>query len=138
MNDEYFYVHKSVLPDFFEKVIQVKQMLSSGEMRDVSSAVRAVGISRSTYYKYKDHVFESAEVSGSRTAVISTMLSHEPGTLSNLLAKISDAGGSIITITQSVPIHGRAEVTISLDASGLNCTVDELVTRLGAKLLAIE
>ena len=73
MNDEYFYVHKSVLPDFFEKVIKVKQMLASGEYHDVSSAVKSVDISRSTYYKYKDHVFESAEVSGSKTAVIKVL-----------------------------------------------------------------
>ena len=43
------------------------------------------------------------------------MLTHEQGVLSALLSKISSAGGSVLTITQSLPIHGKASVTLSLD-----------------------
>jgi chorismate mutase len=67
------------------------------------------------------------------------------GVLSALLAKVSDAGCSVLTITQSLPIHDRAGVTISLDISGMPGTIDSLLSALAStpgveqpKLLAIE
>ena len=138
MLEEYLIVHKSALPDYFEKVVEVRHMLDAGDFKDVSSAVKKAGISRSTYYKYKDCILEPSEITKGRTAVLSVSLPHEPGTLSSLLQKISESGGSVITITQSVPIHGKAEVTISLDVSSLAITIGELVKVLGARLVAIE
>lgn len=136
--DNYFIVHKSVLPEFFEKVVKARRLIENGTEKDVSSAVKAVGISRSTYYKYKDFILEPSVVGDGRRAVISVMLSHEPGTLSELLHKISEAGGSIITINQSVPIHGKAEVNISLDVTGISGNLDSFVKSINAKLVAIE
>ena len=73
------------------------------------------------------------------------MLAHETGVLSALLTKVSDAGCSVLTITQSLPIHDRAGVTISLDISDMPGTIDELMKSLSQtpgvenpKLLAIE
>lgn len=138
MLEDYLIVHKSALPDYFEKVVEVRHMLERGDMKDVSSAVRSVGIARSTYYKYKDLLLEPSEIDNGRTAVISVMLPHETGTLSELLRKISEAHASVITITQAVPIRGKAEVTISLDISDLTCSLDTLVKILGARLVAVE
>ena len=138
MLENYLIIHKSALPDYFEKVLDARRLIDSGEVKDVTSAVRMAGISRSTYYKYRDLVLEPSELSGGKTAVLSVMLPHSPGTLSELLSKISAAGGSVITITQAVPIRGKAEVTISLDVSGLTIPAEELVKSIGAKLLAIE
>lgn len=138
MLEDYLIVHKSVLPDYYEKVVAVRHMLERGEAKDVSAAVRLAGISRSTYYKYKDFLLEPSEINDGRTAVITVMLPHEPGTLSELLRKISEAHASVITITQAVPIRGKAEVTISLDVSELNYSIEELVKNLGARLVAVE
>ena len=145
MLDGYLIVHKSVLPDYYEKVIEAKNLLESGQARDVSQAVKIAGISRSTYYKYKDYILVPSEVGDGRMAVISVMLSHEPGVLSGLLAKISEAGGSIVTITQSVPIHGKAQVTLSLDVSAISGTLEDLIKEISRvpgvekpRLLALE
>ena len=145
MLDNYLIVHKSVLPDYFEKVVEARTLLEAGKVSDVSSAVKIVGISRSTYYKYKDFILEPVEISEGRKAVLSVMLTHETGVLSALLSKVSDAGCSVLTITQSLPIHNRAGVTISLDVSGMRGTIDNLIANLAAtpgvekpKLLAIE
>ena len=145
MLENYLIVHKSVLPDFFEKVVEARRLIEDGKAPDVSSAVKMAGISRSTYYKYKDYILEPSAVSDGRKAVLSVMLAHETGVLSALLAKVSGAGCSVITITQSLPIHDRAGVTISLDISEMPGTIDELLTALARtpgvehpKLLAIE
>jgi ACT domain-containing protein len=145
MLDNYLIVHKSILPDYFEKVLHTRRLLEGGEAKDVSQAVKMAGISRSTYYKYKDYIMEPSEMSEGRRAVISLMLNHAPGVLSALLSRISDAGGSVLTISQSLPVHDRAEVLISLDVAGMNMTMDNLMKEIAKtqgvekyKLLAIE
>lgn len=145
MINDYLIIHKSILPDYYEKVIDARRFLETGQAKDVSHAVKVAGISRSTYYKYKDYILQPSEVNNGRIAVMSFMLSHEPGVLSSLLTKISDAGGSVLTITQSLPIHSQAEVTVSLDVSAIHASMEEFTRALGntpgvenPKLLAIE
>ena len=65
--------------------------------------------------------------------------------LSALLACISESGASVLTITQSLPIHNKASVTISIDITDVTESVDSLSGRLAAipgldnlRLLAIE
>ena len=145
MLDNYLIIHKSILPEYCEKVIEARHLLEDGKVKDVSQAVKEVGISRSTYYKYKDYILEPTELSGYRNAVLSLMLTHEPGILSALLKKLSDLGGSILAINQSLPIHGKASVTISLDVSNVQDSITDVVESLGklagveqTRLLAIE
>ena len=145
MLNEYLIVEKTALPDYFIKVVEARRLLESGVYTQVIDAVQAVGISRSTYYKYKDFIFEPSDMSGSRRAVISVMLSHEPGVLSALLRHISDAGASVLTITQSLPINNMASVTISLDVNAMPGSVEELISTISTspgidnpRLLAME
>jgi len=145
MFEDYLIVHKCILPDYFEKVLEARHLMESGRIREVSQACKTVGISRSTYYKYKDFIMEPSNMNGERKAVISLMLAHEPGVLSALLKIISDAGASVLTITQSLPVHSSANVTISLDVSSLSGDISELIAALSGasgveslRLLAIE
>ena len=145
MLNNYLIVHKSILPDYYEKVLEARRLMTSGKVKEVSQAVKQVGISRSTYYKYKDSIFEPSDMAGERKAVLSMMLDHTPGVLSALLRRISDAGASVLTITQSLPIHDMASVTLSLDVSGMTLAMSELLEALTAtagvdnvRLLAVE
>ena len=145
MLDNYLIVHKSILPEYFEKVLEARKLMASGKVKEVSQAVRQVGISRSTYNKYKDYLFEPSDVEGGRKAVLSMMLDHTPGVLSALLRCISDAGASVLTITQSLPIHDMASVTLSLDLSAMTVAMSDLVEAIQAtpgvdnvRLLAVE
>lgn len=138
-------VDKSILPDYYEKVIRTRQLLSSGAVREVSAAVRITGISRSTYYKYKDFIFEPEETASGRKAVFLMTLAHEAGTLSGVLSLFSEMGANIISITQSPPIHEKASVTLTADVSRLKQEVNDLLRLVGAipgveqsRLLAIE
>ena len=145
MLQDYLMVHKSILPDYYEKVIAARHLLETGKARDVMQAVKLVGISRSTFYKYKDYIMEPSELSGGRKAVISVLLDHEPGVLGALLSRISEVRGSILTITQSLPIRDHASVTISMDISSMTCTIENLMEAMSntpgvenPKLVAIE
>ena len=145
MLENYLIVHKSILPEYFETVLKAKHLLEEGKAKNVMQATKMVGISRSTYYKYKDYILEPIRISDGRKAVISMLLSHETGILSHMLSKISEAGASILTITQSLPVHGNASVTITLDISGMPSTITNLLNEIGdcqgvenAKLIAID
>ena len=130
MNNEYYIVSKSVLPDYFEKIITARELLRTGAVKDVSEAVRMVGISRSTYYKYKDHVFLPGTGEIGRNAVFSMILSHEKGILGRVLNRLSEYGANILTISQNPPIGGRASVVISMDISALTVDVADLISML--------
>ena len=145
MLENYLIVHKSILPDFFDNILEAKHLLEEGKAKNVMQATKMVGISRSTFYKYKDYILEPIRMSEGRKAVISMLLSHETGILSHVLTKVSDAGASILTITQSLPVHGKASVTITLDISGMPSLVTGLLKDMeecqgveNTKLIAID
>lgn len=127
--NSYFIVDKSILPDYFEKVVETRKLLSGGIVKEVSAAVRMTGISRSTYYKYKDFIFEPEESTNERKAVFFMLLSHEKGVLSGVLTEFSAYDANIIAITQSPPIAGKASVVITLDISRLTCEVSNLTVK---------
>ena len=145
MLSNYLIVHKCILPEYYEKVIEARRLIEDGKIKDVSQAVRQVGISRSTYYKYKDFILEPTEISGGRKAVLSMMLEHEQGVLSALLIRISEARANILTITQSLPIRDKASVTIALDVSEVEGSMEDFVAKLSevsgveqVRVLAVE
>jgi len=125
--ERYYIVDSSILPESFDKVIQARNLLETKKVHNVSEAVKEVGISRGTYYKYKDLVFLPDEEMTDRKAVISMMLHHQQGILSGVLVDISESNASILTINQNIPIHNIATVVISLDISHLNGTIDDLL-----------
>ena len=127
MLDQYLIIHKSILPDYFDKVLKAKRLLESGTVKEVSQAVKLAGISRSTYYKYKDFILEPNQETAGRKAVITVTLSHEAGVLSQLLSCISSLNCSVLTITQTLPIHQKASVTMALDVSQLENDIQHLI-----------
>ena len=129
MNSDYYIVHKSLLPQYLEKVIQARELLNTHEVETITEAVKKVGISRNTYYKYKDFVYEDKEVSRQH-AVISAVLKDSPGTLSSLINTITKNNCNIITISQAVPVSGLATVMITIDISKLKKPIKNLIDGL--------
>ncbi|MBQ9328537.1 MAG: ACT domain-containing protein [Solobacterium sp.] len=130
MAGNYLIVHKKILPDYLEKVIQARELLASHEAATVTEAVKTAGISRNTFYKYKDYVFRMQESSEIRRASISVNLKDRPGSLGEMIRCLSDVDASIMTISQSVPVAGKAAVVITIRTTGMKTTLDELLTIL--------
>ncbi|MBQ8507715.1 MAG: ACT domain-containing protein [Clostridia bacterium] len=137
MKSEFLIVHKKILPNYFEKVLEARKLLESGAVRDVSAAVREVGISRSTYYKYKDYIYSPDSGSAGRKAVISMLLSHEIGVLSTALNRLSTMGVNVLTISQSLPIRDVASVIMTLDIAEMSLSLDA-ATQLLADIPGVE
>lgn len=145
MLNEYLIVEKSALPDYFLKVIEARHLLESGACAQVIDAVHAAGISRSTYYKYKDKILEPSQLTVGRKASLMLTLDHQAGMLSKVIAAVSARRANILTITQSLPIHGKASIMLSIDLSQLTEPMDALIESLDAiegvenvRLLALE
>lgn len=143
--NKFYIVDAAIMPDVLDKVIEARGMLESGMVRQVSEAVKRVGISRGTYYKYKDYVFPAAQGREERKAVISLMLHHKKGILSETLNCLSEVNANILTINQNIPIHDWASVVISFDFSEMQISLDELMGTLrtikgltNVQLIAVE
>lgn len=130
MQGKYLIVDKALLPSYFEKVAQARELLDEGKARDVSEAVRMVGISRSTYYKYKDLIRDISTVSMGRHAIISMMMSHRVGVLSTVIGIISRYDYSVWTITQNPPVDAKANVVITLELGEDAGALDDMIREI--------
>ncbi|MDQ0148554.1 ACT domain-containing protein [Eubacterium multiforme] len=131
MKGNYLVIDKKVLPEVYEKVIEVKRVLKEGKIKEITEATKKIGISRSVYYKYKDHVFDFAESVQGRKMTFSMIIEHKKGVLSDILNYISDKGGNVLTIDQGIPINGSANLSITIDMSSLECDLTGLLGGLG-------
>ncbi len=136
MERRFFLVEASVLPEVFLKVLKAKELLASGEAKNISSATRQADISRSAFYKYKDCIFD-AENSREVLTVMATLLD-QTGALQALLAGISAAGASIVTINQSTPENGAAQVAVSIRTGTMQMTVEEMMAQLSRQPTVVE
>lgn len=125
---ELILVDSKVLPEIFTKVLQAKQLMESGEVKTVNEAVEKTNISRSAYYKYKDHVFDFNQIQGVLT--IMAVVVDMKGILSEILRIISSVNCSVLTINQSVPIDGVASVHITIKTDLMMISTDRLITEL--------
>ena len=130
MAGNYLIVHKKILPDYLEKVIEARELLMSHETATVTEAVRSVGISRNTFYKYRNYVFRMQEGKDDRKASISVNLRDRAGSLSSMIHCLSSVNASIITISQSVPVSGKAAVVFTINATAMTTSVEALLDML--------
>ncbi|PWV91971.1 ACT domain-containing protein [Paenibacillus cellulosilyticus] len=130
MTERYYVVREDILPEAIMKTIQVKDMLKRGEAATVHEAVERVGLSRSAFYKYKDGVYPLSELDRERIVTISMELEHRSGILSKVLSLVAGLEGNVLTINQSIPLQGLANVVISVDTSYMTEELTELLERI--------
>ena len=129
---EYFIVDRKILPIAIQNVIKVNELIDNDNM-SIYDAVKLVGISRSTYYKYKDFIKPFFESSIDRFFYICLKLQDKPGILSQVLEIIAANNMNILTIIQNIAIDGLATVTLGVQVhKSTTMTVDKMVTTLSA------
>ncbi|MBR2933488.1 MAG: ACT domain-containing protein [Clostridia bacterium] len=127
-NTEYLIIDKSILPEYFDLVLKAKSLVEDEDV-SVSLACKQTGISRSTFYKYKDKIYRSSKSYGKKS-IISFKLADSPGVLSSVVQEIYSCGGNIITINSGLPIKGITFTTLVIDVSTLKIELTELVRHL--------
>lgn len=117
MVNDYIVIHKKVLPDYFEKVLEIKELINQGE--NVSDACKKIGLSRSTFYKYKDFV-SMPDANVDKKLILSLKLVDEPGTLLEVLKVIYDKGCNVSSVNVEPSIHKISLATLTLSVSTHN------------------
>ncbi len=124
---EYFVVKQKALPEVLLKVVEAKRLIESGRNISVQEAVDTVGISRSSFYKYKEDIFPFHDTANGTTITLTFQMDDEPGLLSDVLKIIASSGANILTIHQSIPINGVASLSISVQVLPTTGDVSEMV-----------
>ncbi|MCC8192784.1 MAG: ACT domain-containing protein [Ruminococcus sp.] len=119
-------VNAKVLPDIILKVLSAKKMKARGDAKSSSDACRAVGISRSAYYKYKDCVFGYEEKMQSKILSLYLVLKDEKGVLSGIISSLYELGLNILTVNQNIPVDSVASVTISVRMDRADATLTNI------------
>ena len=133
MAEEKFYiVKKKAVPEVLLQVVEAKRLLDSERVLTVQEATEAVGISRSSFYKYKDDIFPFHENNRGRTITFMLQMDDEPGLLSVVLGEIAKSHANILTIHQAIPIGGIASLTISVEMRPETEEATVLVERMEA------
>ena len=99
---KYFVVRERAVPEVLLKVVQAKKLLDSEKVSTVQEAAEQTGISRSSFYKYKDDIFPFHEETRGKTITFIIQMDDEPGILSVVLQTIAHFHGNILTIHQSI------------------------------------
>ena len=118
---------QKAVPEVLLKVVEAKRLLDSGKAASVQEAAEQVGISRSSFYKYKDDIFPFHDNAKGKTITMVVQLDDEPGLLSVVLRIVADYHANILTIHQSIPVNGIASLTLSVDVLNETGDISQMV-----------
>ena len=127
---KYFVVKQKAIPEVLLKVVEAKRLLESEKVLTIQEAVDAVGISRSSFYKYKDDIFPFHDNSQGTTITLTFQMDDEPGILSDVLKIIAEYRANILTIHQSIPINGIASLTLSIQVLQTTGDIARMIEQL--------
>ena len=127
---KYFVVKQKAIPEVLLKVVEAKRLLESEKVLTIQEAVDAVGISRSSFYKYKDDIFPFHDNSQGTTIPLTFQMDDEPGILSDVLKIIAEYRANILTIHQSIPINGIASLTLSIQVLQTTGDISRMIEQL--------
>ena len=124
---KYFVLKQKAVPEVLLKVVEAKRLLDSGKAVSVQEAAENVGISRRSFYKYKDDIFPFHDNAKGKTITMVIQLDDEPGLLSVVLRIVADYHANILTIHQSIPVNGIASLTLSVDVLNETGDISQMV-----------
>jgi chorismate mutase len=129
-SEQFYLVREDVLPEAMKKTLDAKALLERGKAETVFDAVHQVDLSRSAFYKYRDCVFPFHTMVKEEIISLFFQLEDRSGSLSEMLSEVAIAGANILTIHQTIPLQGRANVTLSLNTTGMKVDINTLISRL--------
>ncbi|HIT66835.1 MAG TPA: ACT domain-containing protein [Candidatus Merdisoma merdipullorum] len=142
---KYFVVKQKAVPEVLLKVVEAKRLLESSKAMTVQEATEQVGISRSSFYKYKDDIFPFHDNSKGKSITFVLQMDDEPGLLSMVLQTIAEYQANVLTIHQTIPINGVATLTLTVDLLPITKDVSSMIEKIESrpgihylKILAME
>lgn len=113
--DKFYILKQQAVPEVLLKVVEVNRLLETNKNMTIQEATDYMGISRSSFYKYRDYIFPFHENARGRTITFILQVNDEPGLLSSILNAIAEYGFNVLTIHQSIPVNNLASITLSVE-----------------------
>lgn len=132
-NSKYYVLKKKAVPDVLLKVVEAKRLLAMGKNISIQEATERVGLSRSSFYKYKDDIFPFHDNARGKTITFVLQMDDEPGLLSVVLKQIAEYNANILTIHQTIPVNDVASLTLSIEVGPETKDVSEMINAIEAK-----
>ena len=129
-NSKYFVLKKKAVPEVLLKVVEAKRLLDCNPGMTVQEAADQLGISRSSFYKYKEDIFPFHDEAKGKTVTFMLQVEDEPGLLSTVLNIIAEFGANILTIHQTIPINGIATLTLSVQVLSTTGDVSAMIEKI--------
>ena len=129
---KYYVIKEKAVPEVLLKVIEAKRLMDMQELT-VQQATEKAGISRSSFYKYKDDILPFHDNAKGKTITFILQMDDEPGLLSDVLKIIAEFHGNILTIHQTIPLNGVASLTISVDIAEDRGDASEMINEIESR-----
>ena len=130
---KYFVVKQKAVPEVLLKVVEGKKLVESERAVTIQEAADKVGISRSSFYKYKDDIFPFYDNTKGKTITLVMQMDDEQGLLSDILHVVADYRANILTIHQSIPVNGVATLTLSVEVLESTGNISRMVEDIEEK-----
>lgn len=127
---KYYVVKKKAVPEVLLKVVEVKRLLAAERNITIQEAADRIGISRSSFYKYKDDIFPFHENEKGQTITLAIQMDDVPGLLAEILKEVASYRANILTIHQSIPLNGVATITLSVEILSTTGNISEMVNEI--------
>lgn len=127
---KYYVVKKKAVPEVLLKVVETKRLLASERAMTIQEATEKIGISRSSFYKYKDDIFPFHENEKGQTVTLAIQMNDMPGLLAEILQEVAKYRANILTIHQSIPLNGVATLTISVEILSTTGNISDMVNEI--------
>lgn len=127
---KFYLVKEKAVPEVLLKVVEAKRILDSEKSVTVQEATERTGISRSSFYKYKDDILPFHEQAKGTTVTFILQMDDKPGILSDILKTVAGFHGNILTIHQSIPINGIATLTLSVEIQAEAGDAEDMVGQM--------
>lgn len=127
---KYFVLKQRAVPEVLLRVVEAKRLLESERAITVQEATDRVGISRSSFYKYKDDIFPFYDNAKGKTITLVIQMDDEQGLLSDLLHVVAIYKANILTIHQSIPVNGVAMLTLSVEVQNHTGNVSSMIEEM--------
>lgn len=129
-NNKYYLIKQKAVPEVLLKVIEAKRLLETEKVMTIQEAAEKVGLSRSSFYKYKDDIFPFHENEKGQTITLAIQMDDVPGLLAEILKEVASYRANILTIHQSIPLNGVATITLSVEILSTTGNISEMVNEI--------
>ena len=131
--DKYYVLKERAVPEVLLKVVEAKRLIESGQAESILDATEMVGISRSSFYKYKDDISIFHKKDDGKITTVILQVDDGPGMFLGVLNAIAEYRVNILNIHQGISVNGVANLMLVLEAPEDAEYIPDIIRKIGKR-----